>query len=110
MTSVQPPTQTTDHGGAILHDHGLPIAPYAADPSIEVLRRKTQPRARRLRAATAPSLILASVLVLFLALPLVGLLQRALVNGGLADAMHRPIVLEAVRLSLITTVLVLGSR
>jgi molybdate transport system permease protein len=50
----------------------------------------------------------ALVLVVFLALPLIGLLLRALGAGGLADALLRPIVLDAVRLSLVTTLAVLG--
>jgi molybdate transport system permease protein len=54
------------------------------------------------------SLIPALALALFLALPVVGLLVRALGAGGLLDALGRPIVLEALRLSAFTTVVVLG--
>jgi molybdate transport system permease protein len=50
---------------------------------------------------------LAGALCVFLGLPLFGLFQRAAVDGGLLDALRRPIVVEAVRLSLITTVIVL---
>ena len=40
-------------------------------------------------------------------LPLIGLLARAVTAGGLADALRRPIVLEALRLSLLSTTAVL---
>jgi molybdate transport system permease protein len=43
----------------------------------------------------------------FLILPILGLMQRALVSGTLLAAIQRPIVYEAVRLSLLTTVAVL---
>jgi molybdate transport system permease protein len=43
----------------------------------------------------------------FLGLPVLGLVLRAVVAGGLWDAMRHSIVLEAVRLSLLTTTLVL---
>jgi molybdate transport system permease protein len=43
----------------------------------------------------------------FLILPILGLVQRALVSGTLLAAMQRPIVYEAVRLSMLTTVAVL---
>jgi len=52
-------------------------------------------------------MILAALFCAFLALPLLGLVLRAVVAGGLLDAMGRPIVLEAVRLSLLTTAVVL---
>jgi len=51
--------------------------------------------------------ILALVMSAFLILPILGLLQRALVNGGLLDAIRRPIVYEAIRLSMWTTLAVL---
>jgi molybdate transport system permease protein len=71
-----------------------------------------EPRATRHRAWTgfrglSPSLFLAAVLCVFLALPLLGLLLRAVSAGGLWEAVHRPIVLEAVRLSMLTTTAVL---
>jgi molybdate transport system permease protein len=63
--------------------------------------------ARRLRVPVlGPSVLLAAVLSLFLGLPLIGLLLRAAITGGLFEAFRRPIVFEAVRLSMITTVLV----
>ena len=49
----------------------------------------------------------AAVLVAFLALPLLGLLARALGATDLVGAAGHPIVLEALRLSLLTSVLVL---
>jgi molybdate transport system permease protein len=59
------------------------------------------------RANAGPSALPGMLLAIFLGLPLLGLLLRALGAGGLLDAMHRPIVLEALRLSLLTTLLVL---
>src|SRR5207244_1473 len=50
-----------------------------------------------------PSVILSIVLTAFLALPLLGLVQRTLVAGTFFDAIRRPIVYEAVRLSMLTT-------
>jgi molybdate transport system permease protein len=52
-------------------------------------------------------LILAIIMSAFLILPILGLMQRALVSGTLLAAIQRPIVYEAVRLSLLTTVGVL---
>ena len=52
-------------------------------------------------------MILAALFCAFLALPLLGLALRAVGAGGLGDAIGRPIVLEAVRLSLVTTSVVL---
>ena len=46
-------------------------------------------------------------LVLFLAVPVVGLVARALFGGGLLTALTSPVVLEALRLSLITTAVTL---
>ena len=60
-----------------------------------------------LRFTPAPSLLPALALALFLGLPLVGLLLRAVSASGLWDAIGRPIVVEALRLSLITSLLAL---
>ncbi|HEV7663565.1 MAG TPA: ABC transporter permease [Chloroflexota bacterium] len=49
----------------------------------------------------------ALLLVLFLALPLVGLIARVVGTSGIWAALGRPIVLEALRLSLFTTLIVL---
>ncbi|MBV9328280.1 MAG: molybdate ABC transporter permease subunit [Chloroflexi bacterium] len=53
------------------------------------------------------SVVLAVVLSAFLVLPLIGLVERAAVAGTLFDAIRRPIVYEAVRLSMLTSSLVL---
>jgi molybdate transport system permease protein len=53
------------------------------------------------------SVVPAALLVLFLALPLVGLLLRAASTNGLLASLGRPIVLEALKLSLIATAIVL---
>ena len=52
-------------------------------------------------------MVLAVVLSGFLVLPLIGLVERAAVAGTLFDAIRRPIVYEAVRLSMLTSSLVL---
>jgi molybdate transport system permease protein len=54
-----------------------------------------------------PSTLLAALFCVFLVLPLLGLGLRALVAGGFLAALARPIVFEAVRLSLLTTTVVL---
>jgi molybdate transport system permease protein len=54
-----------------------------------------------------PSAVPAAVLALFLALPLLGLLIRAASGDAFFSALTRPIALEALRLSLISTVAVL---
>ena len=51
--------------------------------------------------------MLAALLVVFLALPLVGLVVRAVGSNALVAALLRPIVLDALRLSLLSTSLVL---
>src|SRR5437879_1365231 len=61
----------------------------------------------RRRLFGGPSALPALVLAAFLALPLLGLLARAVGAGGLFDALGRPIVLEALRLSLFTSGVVL---
>jgi molybdate transport system permease protein len=61
----------------------------------------------RRRLFGGPSALPALVLAAFLALPLLGLLARAAGAGGLLDALGRPIVVEALRLSLLTSGLVL---
>ena len=65
-------------------------------------------RARRRWLPRAPSLIPALALSAFLALPLVGLLSRALSSTALWQALGRPIVFEALKLSLVTSATVLG--
>lgn len=47
-------------------------------------------------------------LVLFLAVPVVGLVARALFGGGLLAALASPVVFDALRLSLVTTAISLG--
>jgi len=47
-------------------------------------------------------------LILFLAVPVVGLVARALFGGGLLAALASPVVIDALRLSLVTTAISLG--
>ena len=49
----------------------------------------------------------AGLLTLFLGLPLAGLVIRAIGSGGLADALRRPLVVDALQLSAVTTSVVL---
>ena len=67
----------------------------------------TRPRLSGPGLTAAPSAAAAMALVLFLGLPLVGLLARAVAATGLWDAVRRPVVVEALRLSGITTSLAL---
>jgi molybdate transport system permease protein len=53
------------------------------------------------------AIVLAALLCVFLALPLFGLVLRAVVAGGLWETIRRPIVFEAVRLSMVTSSIVL---
>lgn len=59
------------------------------------------------RRIGGPSALPASVLTAFLALPLLGLLARAVGGVGVWDALGRPIVFEALKLSMLTSALVL---
>jgi molybdate transport system permease protein len=82
-----------------------------ADRADAALERGSQPAAVSAhrggrKGAVTPSLLPALILSLFLGLPLLGLLIRAASAGGFADALSRPIVLEALRLSLGTTLVV----
>lgn len=52
--------------------------------------------------------VLAAPLVLFTAVPIVALILRALLGGGLAAALASPVVLDALALSLATTAISLG--
>jgi NifC-like ABC-type porter/molybdate ABC transporter, permease protein len=52
--------------------------------------------------------VLAAPLVLFMALPIVVLILRALFGGGLVAALGSPVVLDALALSLVTTAISLG--
>lgn len=62
------------------------------------------------RGMRSPWMALGSVwVVAFLALPLAGLLLRAASSGGLLEAMGRPVVLEALRLSAITSLAALAA-
>ena len=47
-------------------------------------------------------------LILFLAVPVIGLVVRAFFGGGLLAALASPVVLEALRLSIVTTAVSLG--
>jgi molybdate transport system permease protein len=49
------------------------------------------------------SVVLAFLLSAFLVLPLIGLVERAAVSGTMLQAIQRPIVYEAVRLSMLTS-------
>src|SRR5260370_15031099 len=83
--------------------------PSAADPRRHVISGGSAATSRRTPGSHrfGPSMILAALFCAFLALPLLGLGLRAVGAGGLGDAIRPPIVLEAVRLNLVTPSLVL---
>jgi molybdate transport system permease protein len=64
-------------------------------------------RGLSLQALGGPSLIPAVALALFLAVPLAALVIRAAGSSQLLSSLGKPIVLEALRLSLLTTIVVL---
>ena len=73
-----------------------------------VMREQVVDRRRWLPHPGAPariggSVVLAFILSAFLVLPLVGLVDRAATTGTLFQAIQRPIVYEAVRLSMLTS-------
>jgi molybdate transport system permease protein len=70
-------------------------------------RRHAPAAARRVGLPGVPSVVPALVLALFLALPLLGLLTRAVSTTGLTSTLGKPIVVDALRLSLLTTSTVL---
>jgi molybdate transport system permease protein len=63
--------------------------------------RSRRPRAGRLALASVGSL--AALFAVFLALPVVALVARSLLDGSLIVAIGSPVVLDALRLSLLTT-------
>ena len=71
-----------------------------AEPSVRGARSQ-RPRAGRLALASVGSL--AALFAVFLALPIVALVARSLLDGSLIVAIGSPVVLDALRLSLITT-------
>jgi molybdate transport system permease protein len=89
------------------------LSPYAerldaARPSrARATGRERSGQVRRARREPAWSALPAAVLVLFLALPVFGMLARATTTGGLWAALQRPVVLDALRLSMLSTTSVL---
>jgi molybdate transport system permease protein len=79
--------------------------------SASVAENRARTEARPARASTSrqlSSVPAASLLVALLALPLLGLLLRAASGTALLSSLGKPIVFEALRLSLISTVVVLA--
>jgi len=76
-----------------------------ASPARAVSGRRQwgRPRSPSLGLSVVP----AAALVLFLALPVVGMLVRAATAGGVWGAVQRPVVLDALRLSMLSTTIVL---
>jgi molybdate transport system permease protein len=107
VAATPPPrAPARDHELAALRPPARPFGEDHGSP----LQLAGRPRAARAgHRATSPgiSALPASLLVLFLALPVFGLLARATTTGGLWAAMQRPVVLDALRLSLLSTTLVL---
>jgi molybdate transport system permease protein len=84
------------------------VAPATSAPLERGTSRSVAPGARGRKSVVSASLIPALVLGLFLGLPLLGLLLRAANTGGFLAALQRPIVYEALRLSMATTLVVLA--
>lgn len=86
------------------------------EPKTELRRTPGQPQGQSLaskrQVTEAATEILsagaATCMVLFLVLPLAGLFGRVVSTGGFLDALRRPIAAEALRLSLVTTAVVLA--
>ena len=76
-------------------------------PSVRTTAARARPTDFEPAGRGSLSMLPAAALLLFLAIPLVGLLSRAVGAGGVWDSLGRPIVLEALRLSFLTTALVL---
>lgn len=73
--------------------------------------RSATPWRRRASLPSGPGLLLvlgAVVFGLFIALPIVAIFARVLASGALVEAIGRPVVREALRLSALTTLLTLG--
>jgi molybdate transport system permease protein len=69
---------------------------------------RARPAGTQGRAGLSASALPAGLLIVFLAAPLVGMVGRATTTGGLLSALGRPVVLESLRISLLTTTIVLG--
>src|SRR5438876_2090828 len=87
-------------------------SPQAAAASSPIAAARLWPRASARgapsrRRVISGSLVPALGLALFFGLPLVGLLARTAAASALLDALRRPIVFEALRLSLLTSLIVL---
>jgi molybdate transport system permease protein len=86
-----------------------PTTPGVRTADETALRRDQQVDRRRWRRYRGGpphiggSVVLAFLLSAFLILPLFGLVERAAVAGTMIDAIQRPIVYEAVRLSMLTS-------
>ncbi|MDQ6673854.1 MAG: ABC transporter permease [Chloroflexota bacterium] len=75
---------------------------------VQAARRPRPGQSSQKSPAFGLSALPASLLVVFLALPILGLVGRATTTGGLLAALQRPVVLDALRLSLLSTTSVLG--
>ena len=81
-----------------------------ADAALPALARPRPAHASNPRRAprVGPSIVPAAILLAFLGLPLLGLLVRATTASDVLAAVQRPIVLDALRLSLLSTAAVLA--
>jgi molybdate transport system permease protein len=73
-----------------------------------VVDRAPPKRRRRLSLGTVFLVLAAVLMALLIALPVLAIFARALPNGSLAEAIGRPVVLEALRLSGLTTLVTLA--
>jgi molybdate transport system permease protein len=105
---------TTPPSRAPAREHELAAHPLSAgllrDDRVTLVNAASRPHVTE-RQHTTPGLgvsaIPAFLLVLFLALPVVGMVARATTTGGLWGALQRPVVLDALRLSMLSTTIVL---
>src|SRR5215472_3558327 len=83
------------------------MAATSALTRTESQRTRSSARAQRMQRMSISSLPLALLLSLFLGLPIAGLLTRAAGSNATLQAATKPIVLDALRLSLLVTFVVL---
>ena len=86
----------------------MPLFHAAQASPVKAAVRPRPRQARRRTPGLGASALPAAILVAFLALPVLGMLLRATTTGGLWDALGRPVVLDALKLSLLSTTIVLG--
>jgi molybdate transport system permease protein len=106
--ALDAPSAATGHGASAAAALGASAASGPGASASEARSAAVAKRSRFRWPRVGLSLIPALALTAFLAIPLVGLVSRALGSSALWAALARPIVLEALRLSAVTSGLVLA--